>query len=303
MNTPVALFIFNRADTTARVLDALRQVQPRTLVVLADGAREDEPSDRARCAAARAQIETIDWKCEVIRDYAETNLGIKRRVESGLETVWAHADEAILLEDDCLPHPTFFRYCEELLARYRDTPVVMGISGTNFHFGQYASPYSYYFSRYALLWGWATWKRAWARYEPKMEEWARVRETDWLETLMEKPVAARYWRNIFERNFETGENWDYTWAFASWRHEGLHVAPHVNLVSNIGFRADASHTLNAHDPLAEVPAQAIEFPLKHPPGIARDADADELTERNVFSGKEFLKPLLRALHARIHANA
>lgn len=301
MNTPVALFIFNRPDTTARVLDALRAVRPRTVFVIADGARADEPEDAARCAATRACIETIDWECEVVKQYADRHLGLRRRVESGLDWLFENADEGIILEDDCVPEPAFFRFCEELLTRYRDTPRVMGISGTNFHFGQYAPPYSYHFSRYPLVWGWATWKRAWAQYDATMEAWANLRGTDWLASTLESPAAVRYWDGVFQKNFESPGSWDYAWMLATWLHEGLHVCPSVNLVSNIGFRSDASHTRNVYDPLANVASYPLEFPLRHPPAIVRDEQADALTEENVYSGKEFLKPLFRAMRAHIHS--
>jgi hypothetical protein len=301
MNTPVALIIFKRPDTTARVLDALRGVRPRTLFVIADAAQPTRADDAEKCAAARALIERIDWDCRVFKNYAEANLGLKLRVESGLNWVFGQVGEAIILEDDCVPHPSFFPFCEELLARYRDEPRVMGISGNNFHFDQYLSPYSYHFSRYALIWGWATWGRAWSLYDGDMHEWTRRRADNWLQTKVETAVMVRFWDYIFENTFKTPHTWDNAWMFATWLHDGLHITPSVNLVSNIGFRADGSHTLNSNDVFANMPARAMEFPLRHPPEIVRDADADLLTEGKAYSGRSFLDQMFRAMHQHIHS--
>jgi hypothetical protein len=135
--TPVALLLFNRPSTTARILDAIRTVRPRQLFLIADGPRATHPNDAQQCAAARAAAEAVDWECERHTNYASDNLGIKARVDSGLNWLFAQVDEAIVLEDDCLPHPTFFRFCEELLERYRDQPRVMTISGSDFKLGRH----------------------------------------------------------------------------------------------------------------------------------------------------------------------
>ena len=142
MNTPVVLFIFKRPDTTARALDTLRLARPGTLFVVADGARLTRPGEAEKCAAARAVIETVDWDCQIFKNFAETNQGVKSRIEDGLKWVFERTDKAIILEDDCVPDPSFFRFCEVLLARYRDEPRVMGISGSSLQLDSYQSPYS-----------------------------------------------------------------------------------------------------------------------------------------------------------------
>ncbi|MGC1799486.1 MAG: hypothetical protein WA701_03795, partial [Solirubrobacterales bacterium] len=183
--TPVAMLIFNRPETTARVFERVREARPPKLLVVADGPRADRPGEAGRCREARAVVEAVDWPCELMTDYSEVNLGCGKRISSGLDWVFDSVEEAIVLEDDCLPHPSFFRFCEELLKRYRAEERVVHVSGDNFQSagraggavgrllrlaGRSWSP-SYYFSRYAHVWGWASWRRAWSDYDFEMTAW------------------------------------------------------------------------------------------------------------------------------------
>jgi len=191
--------------------------------------------------------------------------------------------EAIILEDDCLPHPSFFRFCEEMLGRYRHDTRVMAISGDNFQFGQKRGAYSYYFSRYNHVWGWASWRRAWQHYDVNMRAWPAIREGGWLAGVLDDARQHDYWTNIFERvHGGLIDTWDYQWTFACWIQNGLTVLPQTNLISNIGFGVDATHTQSA-SVFAELPVHEMGFPLEHPPYMLRDAAADAFTNKNNFS--------------------
>jgi hypothetical protein len=303
MQTPVALILYNRPELTARVFAAIRRAQPARLLLIADGPRSmiERPDDSERCAAARAVVNQVDWDCQVLTNYADHNLGVRQRVDSGLAWVFSRVDAAIVLEDDCLPDPTFFTFCEQMLERYLHDERVMAISGNNFLRGRYQPPASYYFSRYPLSWGWATWRRAWQRYDPAMQRWPGLRDGGWLTRLLDEPAAVRYWTYQFQKNYETRENWDYAWIYSCWLQGGLTIAPSVNLVSNIGFHLDATHTRDPRSPLANLPAVSIPLPLRHPARIERDHQADALTEQTAFSGTEFLKPLFAAARAALQA--
>jgi hypothetical protein len=295
LQTPVVLILFNRPETTARVWQAIRIARPERVFVIADGARPDRAAEIDQCQAARAVTDTIEWDGRVERNYAPIHLGIKQRIDSGLDWVFANVEQAIILEDDCVPHPTFFRYCEEMLHRYRDEERVMSISGNNFNSSYQRLSYS--FSRYQLTWGWATWRRAWRLYDRTMQNWEGARTHSWLEKFLQDPRAASYWSYIFDTNAETLENWDYAWQFSCWQHGGLSISPPVNLVSNIGFRADASHTRDASSPFANFPVHAIEFPIAGPDEITRDTEQDAWIEGHQFSGT--LTRLMDHLHSRI----
>src|SRR5437868_7090749 len=158
--TPVALIIFRRPQFTEQVFQALARVQPRQLFVIADGPRPDVEGEAELCRATRAIIDRVDWQCEVIKNYLETNLGCGRRPATGISWVFDQVEEAIILEDDCVPGPSFFPFCEELLARYRDDERIMHIAGSTYEHGLLPTPYSYCFSHFNGAWGWASWRRA-----------------------------------------------------------------------------------------------------------------------------------------------
>ncbi|MCU0536476.1 MAG: glycosyltransferase family 2 protein [Hydrococcus sp. Prado102] len=284
MKTPVAFLIFNRPDTTEKVFEAIRKAEPPILLVVADGPRQDKPSDEKQCAAARKIIERVDWNCKVLTNFSDVNLGCKKRVSSGLDWVFEQVEEAIILEDDCLPNSTFFRFCEELLEKYRDDERIMVISGDNFQFGRKRTEYSYYFSRYNHCWGWATWRRAWQHYDIEMKLWPTIRDENWLAKILEEPSAARYWAKIFQATYdEIINSWAYRWTFANWIQNGLTVLPNVNLVSNIGFNSESTHTVDNTNPLANIPVQEMYFPLNPPPFVIRDREADNFTQNKIFT--------------------
>ncbi|MBW4425772.1 MAG: hypothetical protein KME50_15295 [Nostoc desertorum CM1-VF14] len=284
LKTPVCFIIFNRPDVTEQVFQKIRQAKPPKLLVVADGSRTDKPGEAEKCAAARAIINQVDWECEVLTNYSDVNLGCRKRVSSGLYWVFSQVEEAIILEDDCLPHPSFFRFCEELLENYRHNSRIMLISGQNLQFGQKARNYSYYFSRYNHCWGWATWKRAWQYYDDTMALWPQVRDENWLFDILQDEQAFRYWSATFQGMYEGFDTWDYPWLFACYINQGLSVLPNINLVSNIGFGKEGTHATDSNSILSNIPVEEIQFPLKHPPFIIRDTLADNFTERTFYSG-------------------
>ncbi|HEX2092493.1 MAG TPA: hypothetical protein VHG28_08840 [Longimicrobiaceae bacterium] len=281
-DTPIALLVFNRPEQTRRVFAEVAKVRPRKLLIVADGPRSNVPGEVERCAEVRGIVEAVDWECTVLRHYADLNLGCRRRVSSGLDWVFSQCEEAIILEDDCLPHPTFFRFCEDLLDRFRDNERVMMISGDSFYVSPSREPFSYRFSRYNFIWGWASWRRAWRHYDVSLSSWPALRETDWLRRITGSRASARYWRRTFDQVYR-GEidTWDYQWMFASWKADGMAVIPTVNLVTNIGFGEGATHT-GGESRLANLPASAMEFPLRHPRSSAPDHRADRIVADQVF---------------------
>ncbi|WP_204106191.1 MULTISPECIES: TylF/MycF/NovP-related O-methyltransferase [Spirulina sp. CCY15215] len=284
LQTPVVLIIFNRPDTTQRVFDAIRQARPPQLFIIADAARRDRTPEVEQCRDARNIVEGIDWDCQVFKNYSDTNLGCRHRISSGLNWVFENVEEAIILEDDCVPDPTFFRFCEELLEKYRRDDLIMAIAGNNFQFRQSRTEYSYYFSRYPHCWGWATWRRAWQHYDDTMQLWPRARDEKCLESVFETDRAVAYWAKILQRNYEGFNSWAYAWGFSCWIHDGLTILPDVNLVSNIGFGSEGTNTRKQDHKLAHLSTESLSFPLLHPQTIQRNREADRFTEDMVFSG-------------------
>ncbi|WP_199329485.1 glycosyltransferase family 2 protein [Coleofasciculus sp. FACHB-1120] len=290
MKTPVALLIFKRPETTAKVFEAIRQAKPPKLLVVADGPRPDKPGEAEKCAAARAIIDTVDWECEVLKNYSEINLGCGLRPATGIDWVFEQVEEAILFEDDCLPHPTFFQFCEELLERYRDDERVMSIAGTNL-LGERKSPeQSYYFSCFGGNWGWASWRRAWKYFDYDIKQWPEILESRFLENYLRVPKYYVFWQKIFQNAYQEQNRscWDYQWLLACWLQHGLKIVPEVNLITNIGFGANATHTFSTENPLGKMKTQEIAFPLKHPPFMIRDVEADTLFQEKFFDNRSLL---------------
>ncbi len=293
LRAPVALMIFNRPGFTARVFERIAAAKPSRLLVVADGPRAEHPDDARLCWETRAVIERVDWPCEVETNYADVNLGCKERIASGLEWVFGQTDEAIILEDDTVPDPSFFAYCDELLERYRDEPRVQMISGSNVLPAERSGPDSYYFSRCYHIWGWATWARAWRAYDIEMRGWPARRDSRWLERLLGGVTEARIARAAFDAAY-AGEvpTWDFQWVFAAWAQDGLSVTPRHNLVTNIGHGELASHERNPDHPFARLPTRELPFPLRHPAAIAVDQAADRaewrLARRTWFRDAELV---------------
>lgn len=281
--TPVVFLIFNRPETTEHVFQTIRQAKPRQFLIVADGPRESVLGEIERCLRARAVIDRVDWTCEILKNYSDVNLGCRRRVSSGLDWVFQTVEEAIILEADCLPDPSFFTFCEVLLEKYREDDRVAQNSGDNFQFGRKRTPYSYYVSRYAHIWGWASWRRSWRRYDAGMGLWPAFRYGGWLVDWLGDERVASYWEGIFVRVYrEEIDTWDYQLVFSSWVQGALTILPSENLVSNIGFGAGGTH-VGGESPFANMAMGRVTFPLVHPELLICDAVADAMTEETMFA--------------------
>jgi hypothetical protein len=298
LSTPVAFLIFNRPDTTERVFAEIARARPARLLVVADGPRAERPEEALRCAQARAVIERIDWPCELETHYAAENLGCRRRVSSGLTWVFERVPEAIILEDDCVPSQSFFPYCEELLARYREDARIGMISGDNFQRGRRTGSGSYYYSKYTHIWGWASWRRAWRYYDVTARLWPELLQSGLLDR-MTLPCERETWRAAFE-GVHAGriDTWDYQWTLAFWCHSMLSVMPQVNLISNIGFGEQATHTRSPSE-YANLAVQEIDWPLRAPALTAADPRADGWTAERMFRGRRTLRSRLKRLFRQL----
>jgi hypothetical protein len=282
LKTPVVFIIFKRHETTQKVFERIRQAKPPKLFVIADGPRPEVPGEIEQCAITRSIINGVDWDCQVFKQYSDVNLRSIRRVPSGLDWVFSQVEEAIILEDDCLPHPTFFQFCEELLHDYRHDERVMVISGQNVQFGKRRTPYSYYFSRYNHCWGWATWRRAWRYYDADMKLWPEIRDEGLLHDIFSSPREVKFWTDVFQSAYERKQwDWDMHWTFAAWIQNGLSILSEQNLISNLGFGSDGTNTLEITQH-ANLPTEALEFPLRHPPFKIRNVEADRFTQETLF---------------------
>ncbi len=284
-NTPIAFIIFNRPDTTERVFSEIAKAKPPKLLVVADGARVNRIGEAEKVAATRAIIQLVDWDCEVFTNYSDVNLGCKVRVSSGIDWVFEQVEEAIILEDDCLPDPTFFRFCQEMLERYRNDQRIGMVSGDNFQLGRRRNDDSYYFSRYVHIWGWATWRDRWQMsYDVELKKWPLVRDGNWLEDIVGCKRESFDWAEVYQRVYDNQiDTWDYQWVFANWVERRQSIVPSANLISNIGFaRADATHTTMFTEE-ANMPTVAMKYPLVHPYFMVNNQMADQFEYRRFIN--------------------
>jgi hypothetical protein len=285
VNTAVLFLVFNRPDETVRSFAAIRAARPSRLYVAADGARAARAGEAERCAEVRRIATAVDWPCEVHTLFRDDNLGCRRAVGGALDWFFDAEPEGIVLEDDCVAGPDWFRFAEAMLDRYRDDERIMCVSASHFHGDAHQPPASYFFSRYNHCWGWASWRRAWRLYDPDMRDWPRLRSTAWLRQLGDGSTAfAHYWTRVFDAvAAQRGiDSWAYRWTFACWKQGALTVLPARNLVSNLGFTMESTHT-GADSALKDAtPLESLDFPLRHPAEVVRDRAADLWTDRHIY---------------------
>lgn len=265
---PILLLVFNRPEHTQQVLDQVRRIKPKQLFVSADGPRHHILGEKEKCAAVRALFDEVGWDCTVHVNFFSENNGCKRGVQAGISWFFEHVESGIILEDDCLPDLTFFDFCDQLLDRHQDDASIMHISGNNPDPSvcQHLKS-SYFFSKFPLVWGWATWRRAWKLYDPAMTElekqWSNPKTG--LHKISVSKAAKRYLLDKFERT-RTGEidTWDYAWFYSILKTNGLCLTPVVNLVKNIGFGVEATHTQMDIPVYRNNVSTVLPFPLTHP---------------------------------------
>jgi GR25 family glycosyltransferase involved in LPS biosynthesis len=293
LKTPVVFIIFNRPDTTERVFAEIAKAKPPKLLVIADGPRETCPDDSEKCAAVREIIRNVDWDCEVLTNYSNKNMGCKHRISTGLDWVFDNVEEAIILEDDCLPHPDFFRFCEELLNHYRHDNRVMHIGGNNFLCARKDLESSYYFSIYSHIWGWATWKRAWKYYDVDLKLWPTIKKNKLLLNFFKNKKEYRNRIKIWELTYRGKiSTWDYQWLFSILTQNGMSILPKNNLISNIGFGDEATHTKMEDKLHSNLKTEDIIFPLSHPEYVMIDLIADENYSKISDAGKSNASKIL-----------
>lgn len=292
LNTPVLLLIFNRTDTTARVFEAVRQAKPKQLFIAADGPRPGREDDLITCEATRKVVMQVDWDCEVKTLFRGENLGCGVAVYQGINWFFEQVEQGIILEDDCLPHPSFFGFCEALLHYYKNEPRVMQISGDNFQHGQRRGEASYYFSKYFHICGWATWRNRWQHYDFQISRAGEYRQNQLIEQRCRHLREREFWHRKLDMlsGGKRRDIWDYQWMFAGWGQQGVSAVANVNLIQNIGFDSGATHTV-AFDPrVANLPTEDI-GPIIYTKTIEEDKQADHYT---FFKSGAFFQPTLKA---------
>lgn len=279
---PVLLLIFNRPETTARVFAKIKKYRPKKLFIAADGPRSNKVDESEKCEKARKITGNIDWPCEVKRLYRNKNLGCKLAISGAIDWFFDSVEEGIILEDDCLPGKFFFRFCEEILDKYRNVENVYHVGTNNFQPVQRQLKNSYYFSKYSHVWGWATWRRAWKHYDVNMKSWPEIKKSRILVKFWNSFWEKQYWQTIFDATYSGKiDTWDYQWLYTTWVNDAFSIIPGVNLVQNIGFGNNSTH-ITVRSKSLEIKAGEVIFPLKHSKKLIRNLECDNYTTRKIF---------------------
>lgn len=295
--TPVVLIVFNRPDHVRRVLGEIRKQQPEELFICQDGPRDGNELDRLKIQEVRDVInEMVDWPCELHTLYQEKNLGCGAGPAAGISWFFSNVEMGIVMEDDCLPHPDFFAYCDELLHRYKDDERIMYISSTLYN-DKWRCSASYDFSHYMITGAWASWSRAWKGFDLDLHHFDARKFRKKCLKLFYSSVEADWWfYKVLEIQQDTEKKsyWDYQMQIHILDCEGVTIHPQRNLVSNIGFDAEGTHTLDNSAEMGNKESFPI-MPLSHPSGVV----VDRLRDYECFSKKKsqgFLKEKFRNLY-------
>jgi hypothetical protein len=274
-HTPVLLNVFNRPKETALLVQTLKAFEPPVIYVHCDGPREGVMADVEKVDEVRRLVkETITWPCKSFYMFEEENLGCGRGPAAAMTWFFSCVDEGIILEDDCVPNRDFFMYCQELLEKYRNVHEIGIISGTCFS-SSVNKLYSYRFSAYAGIWGWATWKRTWNLFDFDFS----VSDKDFFRKVypfVKSRDAVKHWLGIMHKCIKDGPSrtyWDYQLHLCMLFANKINILPNYNLITNIGFNENASHTFDSGSKYADRPTATI-LPLRHPDEVKIDHKRD-----------------------------
>lgn len=285
--TPVLLLVFNRIDTTKKVFEEIRKVKPKELFITADGPRNDKEKEKTD-AVRNYILKSINWECKIKTLFRNKNLGCKYAVSSAIDWFFDNVEQGIILEDDCLPSQSFFQFCQEILEKYKDDERIMQISGTNIELKSDVKA-DYFFSRSCSVWGWATWRRAWKKYDIKMTLWPRFKLEKKIKVfgydLISKLKSIRFFDNTYKNKIDT---WDFQWDFACKINNGLSIVPRRNLIKNIGFGGGATHT-NNYGNCKSLDNFNIDFPLTHEKIFLPDINYEK--KYSVFFRPNFIRTI------------
>jgi hypothetical protein len=291
--TPILFIVFNRIDTTQRVFNEIKKRQPRFLYIAADGPRSDKEGEAEKCQQVRDIIKQIDWDCELKTLFRNENLGCAKGPSTAITWFFENEEQGIILEDDCLPHPDFFIYCEELLEKYKNQENVALIGAINFQDGIKRGDDSYYFSAHPHIWGWASWRRTWAGYDLFLKNYSLEEYKKALFRYYPSGNVTKSYIDTFQIMKKQGNDaWDYQLTAHIWREHGICIIPNVNLVLNIGFGDNSTHTKNMDKTYSAVQLSSI-LPLTHPSEIKRNLEADNYHCKNHLFKAEFYIPIIK----------
>jgi hypothetical protein len=282
MNTPILFIVFNRPALTKIVFEKIREAKPERLFISADVPRNKMKDDIKNCRETLEIFENIDWECQVEKLIQKQNMGCKNAVSSAINWFFEYVEAGIILEDDCLPDSSFFSFCGTLLNHFKNDERIMHISGDNFQKGKTRSTGSYYYSKYTHCWGWATWRRAWEKYDFGLQNYNTHFIRNQLKKINPDKKEYKYWKQTFDAfKQDKIDAWGSRWQFSVWNNNGLCILANINLVSNIGFGFEGTHTTDKQNKLSNLECGKI-IEIHHPKAVEQNIEADLFTFYTIF---------------------
>lgn len=297
MNIPVLLITYNRKENALKVLECLREAQVSALYIACDGPKESQQDKEKVQRTREALQEAVDWECNVQYRFSDSNQGCKYGPVNAINWIFEKEERAIILEDDIVPNPSFFFFCEEILERFREREEIMMISGCNIMSRTESAGESYFFESIATTWGWATWKRAWKKYDMTMQGWQEMKKKKVLKKLFLKDTAFSLKRDFENVAVNDTDIWDYQWQYTMIKNGGLGIVPKYCMVQNIGFEdEDATHTNGV---LFKYRDFLMPFPLVHPQKLEGNQEYERYVETQIYRVNYFHLFLKKSLPEKL----
>lgn len=295
MKNPILFLIFNRFNTTQKVFEVIRKYKPNKLYIASDGPRQSiHDEDKIILNLREKMLDSINWPCDVRTLFRNENLGCKKSVSAALDWFFKNEEQGIILEDDCLPNESFFRFCNELLEKYKNNEKIAMISGNNFNINKIREA-DYYFKRIPHIWGWASWRRVWKNYDIKMSDYPDFKKNKRIKGLWSEKKVQNYYIDIFDKVYDNKINtWDYQLTYSIFKNNRLCICPNKNLVSNIGFISNSTHTSVKNKKISNLPTEEINFPLCHPRRVEYDYLNDKYVN-DIYTKNYILKRIMNFL--------
>lgn len=296
IKSPVVIFIYNRPEITLQLFNLICRVRPPKIYLISDGPKFADEIDFSKVIQCREIFNETNWIVEIKKNFSPVNLGCKIRIKSGIDWVFASENCAIILEDDCIPDESFFMFADEMLSKYESDLRIGAICAANFLTTRDIPVASYFATSHTQIWGWATWRNRWKLYDSKMSNWPSEKKEFASDSYFNGIVQKFAWNKSFDSAFANKvDTWDINWQYTLWRHNLYSILPNINLVNNLGFNLDGTHTKNTVNPLPEIGLGGISFPLKYPERLGTEPGIEAKLFRKSMPPKDYFYLIFRAI--------
>ncbi len=283
LDTPILFLTYKRFGTSELVFESIKRVKPKKLYFVSNAPKNNDLEEFEKILKVRSLINQIDWDCDVKTLFREEYLEVKQSITLSISWFFSLEEKGIILEDDCVPSLSFFTFCQELLNFYENNTEVYSIGGCCFFEDLNLPDNEYRFSKHAYIWGWATWRRAWLKYDLNMVEWPEFKNSNSFKSIFKNILVRYYWIRIFNLVYTSKINtWDYQWLYSIWLNDGITIIPNRNLISNVGFGLDSNFTHDNNSLEANMKVSEVRFPLNHFEGKIINKLEQEYVEKYIY---------------------